>query len=105
MACNIHYILWENPDFYNPFPSEILCPVFYPVHCSCLEDEVLNYKEHLSKSPHARLDKNSIGTLQLGPNFNHINAIFYIQPHLLSNDIHRIALSGARGSSFTGRSN
>ncbi|KAI5658565.1 hypothetical protein M9H77_27358 [Catharanthus roseus] len=57
---SICYILGENLDFDNLFPPEILCPVFYPVDCSCLEDRILNYKEHFSKSSNAELDKNWI---------------------------------------------
>ncbi|KAI5669508.1 hypothetical protein M9H77_19361 [Catharanthus roseus] len=56
-AFDICYILGENLDFDNPFLPETLCPVFYPVDCSCLENRMLNYKERLSKSPHAQPDK------------------------------------------------
>ncbi|KAI5672534.1 hypothetical protein M9H77_12898 [Catharanthus roseus] len=59
-AFNIWYILGENLDFDNPLLPETLCPVFYPVDCLCLEDRMLNYKEHLSKSPCTQPDKNLI---------------------------------------------
>ncbi|KAI5669630.1 hypothetical protein M9H77_19483 [Catharanthus roseus] len=47
-------------DFDNPFLPETFCPIFYSVDCSCLEDRMLNYKEHISKSPRAQPDKNWI---------------------------------------------
>ncbi|KAI5659112.1 hypothetical protein M9H77_27905 [Catharanthus roseus] len=53
-----YYVM--NLDFDNLFFSETLCFVFYSVNCSCLEDRMLNYKEHLSKSPHAQPNKNWI---------------------------------------------
>ncbi|KAI5653758.1 hypothetical protein M9H77_30945 [Catharanthus roseus] len=61
LAFGICYVLGENLDFDNQFLPETLYPVFYPVDCSYLEDRMLNYKEHLSKSPHAQPYKNWIG--------------------------------------------
>ncbi|KAI5675388.1 hypothetical protein M9H77_06338 [Catharanthus roseus] len=39
----------QNSDFCNPCPSEIACPVSYPVPVSCLEDKMLNSKKILAK--------------------------------------------------------
>ncbi|KAI5666228.1 hypothetical protein M9H77_16081 [Catharanthus roseus] len=103
MACDIYYILGENPDFYNPFPLT-LYHVFYPVHCSCLEDEMLNYNKHISKSPHARPDKNSIDvindTINVDRRFDHINSFSRIcdlrrQIHLIRVD--KLAVPGGGG--------
>ncbi|KAI5675342.1 hypothetical protein M9H77_06292 [Catharanthus roseus] len=68
-----HATLGENPDFYNLFPPKIACPVSYPIPYSCLDDKMLNYKEHLSKSSHSRPDENSLGVVL------HVGVAFFKQ--------------------------
>ncbi|KAI5673972.1 hypothetical protein M9H77_14336 [Catharanthus roseus] len=74
--------------FHNPFLLEILCPISDHVHCSCSEDEMLNYKEHPSKSSHSRPDKNlidfTIGTNNPDWRSDHVYSFLRILPKTLS---------------------
>ncbi|KAI5648232.1 hypothetical protein M9H77_34237 [Catharanthus roseus] len=59
----ISTILGENPDFYNPFLPETLCPVFYSTYCSSLEDEIIVI---------------IAGTINVDRRFDHINSFSQI---------------------------